>query len=66
MTSTAVCVFNFFFAWTDWRVTNYGLVLYCIDACCSGHAHWLQWDRRVLEHEFPRRTGPLLLYFAVR
>jgi len=33
---------------------------------CSGHGHWLQWDRRVLEHDFPRRTGPLLLHFAVR
>ena len=33
---------------------------------CRGHGHWLQWDRRVLEHDFPRRTGPLLLHFAVR
>jgi len=45
---------------------------YNVGACCNvlhagrGHGHWLQWDRRVLEHDFPRRTGPLLLHFAVR
>ncbi|KAI0231688.1 FERM domain-containing protein 4B [Lamellibrachia satsuma] len=32
----------------------------------TGHHHWLQQDRRVLEHDFPRKNGPLVLYFAVR
>ncbi|XP_019619503.1 PREDICTED: FERM domain-containing protein 4A-like isoform X2 [Branchiostoma belcheri] len=30
------------------------------------HLNWLQADRRVLEHEFPRRAGTLTLQFAVR
>ncbi len=33
---------------------------------CRGHHHWLQLDRKVLEHEFPKKSGPLVLYFAVR
>ncbi len=31
-----------------------------------GHHHWLQLDRKVLEHEFPKKSGPIVLYFAVR
>ncbi|XP_078596141.1 FERM domain-containing protein 4A-like isoform X16 [Branchiostoma floridae x Branchiostoma japonicum] len=30
------------------------------------HLNWLQADRRVLEHEFPRRAGTLTLQFSVR
>uniref|UniRef100_A0A8D2ZS96 FERM domain containing 4A n=1 Tax=Scophthalmus maximus TaxID=52904 RepID=A0A8D2ZS96_SCOMX len=32
----------------------------------TGHFSWLQLDRRVLEHEFPKKTGPIVLYFCVR
>jgi len=32
----------------------------------TGHHHWLALDRKVLEHEFPKKSGPLVLYFAVR
>ncbi|MBN3321165.1 FRM4A protein, partial [Atractosteus spatula] len=31
-----------------------------------GHFSWLQLDRRVLEHEFPKKSGPVVLYFCVR
>ncbi|CAB1323199.1 unnamed protein product, partial [Coregonus sp. 'balchen'] len=31
-----------------------------------GHFSWLQLDRRVLEHEFPKKSGPIVLYFCVR
>jgi len=30
------------------------------------HYNWLQLDRRVLEHEIPKRSGPLILHFSVR
>uniref|UniRef100_A0A3Q3FB07 FERM domain containing 4A n=1 Tax=Labrus bergylta TaxID=56723 RepID=A0A3Q3FB07_9LABR len=32
----------------------------------TGHFSWLQLDRRVLEHEFPKKSGPIMLYFCVR
>lgn len=32
----------------------------------SGHYQWLQLDRRVLEHEFTKKTGPIELHFAIR
>ncbi|KAJ8245464.1 hypothetical protein GJAV_G00271030 [Gymnothorax javanicus] len=32
----------------------------------TGHFSWLQLDRRVLEHEFPKRSGPVVLFFCVR
>ncbi|XP_041965367.1 FERM domain-containing protein 4A isoform X4 [Alosa sapidissima] len=32
----------------------------------TGHFSWLQLDRRVLEHEFPKKSGPIILYFCVR
>ncbi|XP_031421056.1 FERM domain-containing protein 4A-like isoform X2 [Clupea harengus] len=32
----------------------------------TGHLSWLQLDRRVLEHEFPKKSGPIILYFCVR
>ncbi|XP_072290772.1 FERM domain-containing protein 4A isoform X6 [Eucyclogobius newberryi] len=32
----------------------------------TSHFSWLQLDRRVLEHEFPKKTGPIVLYFCVR
>ncbi|KAK1785029.1 hypothetical protein P4O66_018455 [Electrophorus voltai] len=31
----------------------------------TGHFSWLQLDRRVLEHEFPKKSGPIVLYFCV-
>ncbi|MGH0130318.1 UNVERIFIED_CONTAM: hypothetical protein FKN15_069121 [Acipenser sinensis] len=31
-----------------------------------GHFSWLQLDRRVLEHDFPKKSGPVTLYFCVR
>uniref|UniRef100_A0A3B3VPU6 FERM domain containing 4A n=1 Tax=Poecilia latipinna TaxID=48699 RepID=A0A3B3VPU6_9TELE len=31
----------------------------------EGHFSWLQLDRRVLEHEFPKKSGPIVLYFCV-
>lgn len=33
---------------------------------CRGHLNWLQLDRRVLEHDFPKKSGPVVLYFCVR
>ena len=33
---------------------------------CSGHQNWLNLDKRVLEHDFARRAGSLVLIFAVR
>lgn len=33
---------------------------------CSGHQNWLNLDKRVLEHDFARRAGTLILIFAVR
>lgn len=32
----------------------------------SGHQNWLNLDKRVLEHDFARRAGTLILIFAVR
>ncbi|XP_064632201.1 uncharacterized protein LOC135490726 isoform X3 [Lineus longissimus] len=32
----------------------------------TGHFNWLQLDRRVLEHDFPKKSGPLVLHFLVR
>nr|XP_022302437.1 FERM domain-containing protein 4A-like isoform X3 [Crassostrea virginica] len=32
----------------------------------SGHQNWLNLDKRVLEHDFARRAGSLVLIFAVR
>ncbi|XP_021070985.1 FERM domain-containing protein 4A isoform X2 [Mus pahari] len=32
----------------------------------TGHLNWLQLDRRVLEHDFPKKSGPVALYFCVR
>ncbi|KAK7891477.1 hypothetical protein WMY93_023440 [Mugilogobius chulae] len=32
----------------------------------TSHFSWLQLDRRVLEHEFPKKSGPIVLYFCVR
>ncbi|KAM6960795.1 FERM domain-containing protein 4A isoform 5-T5 [Aplochiton taeniatus] len=32
----------------------------------TGHFSWLQLDRRVLEHEFPKKSGPIVVYFCVR
>ncbi|XP_072026640.1 LOW QUALITY PROTEIN: uncharacterized protein [Amphiura filiformis] len=32
----------------------------------TGHYNWLQLDRKVLDHEFPRKTGTLSLYFRVQ
>ncbi|XP_018108207.1 FERM domain-containing protein 4A isoform X2 [Xenopus laevis] len=32
----------------------------------TGHLNWLQLDRRVLEHDFPKKSGPIVLYFCVR
>uniref|UniRef100_A0A4W3H295 FERM domain-containing protein n=1 Tax=Callorhinchus milii TaxID=7868 RepID=A0A4W3H295_CALMI len=31
-----------------------------------GHCSWLQLDRRVLEHDFPRKSGPIVLHFCVK
>ncbi|XP_036163199.1 FERM domain-containing protein 4A, partial [Myotis myotis] len=31
----------------------------------TGHLNWLQLDRRVLEHDFPKKSGPVVLYFCV-
>uniref|UniRef100_A0AAV2KVG3 FERM domain-containing protein n=1 Tax=Knipowitschia caucasica TaxID=637954 RepID=A0AAV2KVG3_KNICA len=31
----------------------------------TSHFSWLQLDRRVLEHEFPKKSGPIVLYFCV-
>ena len=30
------------------------------------HYHWLHSDKRVLDHDFPKKSGPLLLHFAIR
>ncbi|CAH7295103.1 Frmd4a [Phodopus roborovskii] len=30
----------------------------------TGHLNWLQLDRRVLEHDFPKKSGPVVLYFC--
>ncbi|XP_062871181.1 FERM domain-containing protein 4B [Trichomycterus rosablanca] len=32
----------------------------------TGQCTWLQMDRRVLEHDFPKKTGPIALNFLVR
>ncbi|XP_069484022.1 FERM domain-containing protein 4A isoform X3 [Ambystoma mexicanum] len=32
----------------------------------TGHLNWLQLDRRVLEHDFPKKSGPVVLCFCVR
>ncbi|XP_049633715.1 FERM domain-containing protein 4A isoform X3 [Suncus etruscus] len=32
----------------------------------TGHLNWLQLDRRVLEHDFPKKAGPVVLFFCVR
>ncbi|ELT98509.1 hypothetical protein CAPTEDRAFT_178663 [Capitella teleta] len=32
----------------------------------TGHFHWLQLDRRVLEHELPKKSRPLQLFFSIR
>jgi len=33
---------------------------------CSGHSHWLQLDRCVLDHSFLKSAGPLVMHLAVR
>lgn len=37
-----------------------------ISLLLRGHLNWLQLDRRVLEHDFPKKSGPVVLYFCVR
>ncbi|XP_066526361.1 FERM domain-containing protein 4B [Hoplias malabaricus] len=32
----------------------------------TGHSKWLQLDRRVLEHDFSKKSGPIALSFLVR
>ncbi|XP_063399881.1 FERM domain-containing protein 4A-like isoform X1 [Mytilus trossulus] len=32
----------------------------------TGHSNWLNLDKKVLEHDFPRKTGILTLNFSVR
>ncbi|XP_055509459.1 FERM domain-containing protein 4A isoform X2 [Leucoraja erinacea] len=32
----------------------------------TAHFNWLQLDRRVLEHDFPKKSGPVVLYFCVK
>ncbi|XP_048465969.1 FERM domain-containing protein 4A [Rhincodon typus] len=32
----------------------------------TAHFSWLQLDRRVLEHDFPKKSGPVVLYFCVK
>lgn len=32
----------------------------------TGHRNWLQADKRVLEHDFPKKNGILVLYFSVK
>lgn len=34
--------------------------------CCSGQRKWLQMDRRVLDHDFSKKSGPIALNFLVR
>jgi hypothetical protein len=33
---------------------------------CSGQCKWLQMDRRVLEHDFSKKSGTISLKFLVR
>lgn len=33
---------------------------------CSGQCKWLQMDRRVLDHDFSKKPGPIALNFLVR
>lgn len=33
---------------------------------CSGQRKWLQMDRRVLDHDFSKKSGPIALNFLVR
>ncbi len=40
--------------------------MFYLHSLFSAHHHWLQLDRKVLEHEFPKKSGPIVLYFAVR
>ena len=48
------------------------LNIVCIYACinyinyCRNSQQWLQTDRKVLDHDLPRKNDPILLYFAVR
>ena len=48
------------------------LYIVCIHACincinyCRNSQQWLQTDRKVLDHDLPRKNDPILLYFAVR
>ncbi|XP_067907642.1 FERM domain-containing protein 4B isoform X1 [Heterodontus francisci] len=32
----------------------------------TGQSNWLQLDRRVLDHDLPRKTGPVALFFSVK
>lgn len=50
-----------FFACLKWFLLNTLFVFYF-----RGHFSWLQLDRRVLEHEFPKKSGPIVLHFCVR
>ncbi|XP_038666560.1 FERM domain-containing protein 4B-like isoform X2 [Scyliorhinus canicula] len=32
----------------------------------TGQSNWLQLDRRVLDHDLPKKTGPVALFFSVK
>lgn len=52
-----------------WRLfVDIGTAVFTFDLfyICSGHQNWLNLDKRVLEHDFARRAGSLVLIFAVR
>jgi len=44
----------------------FGTGLKTVSSLARGHLNWLQLDRRVLEHDFPKKSGPVVLYFCVR
>ena len=32
----------------------------------SGHRNWLQSERKILDHDFPKKNGVLILFFSVK
>lgn len=48
-----------------YKLDNKQMILTC-HLLFSGQNNWLQLDRKVLDHEFSKTSGPLELNFLVR
>lgn len=63
--STQICTHTHTHTYMCIYIYVYGLLMLPLDFC-SGQRKWLQMDRRVLDHDFSKKSGPVALNFLVR